>query len=71
MSEVILIAVLVGITGATIMCVSVVKKYKGGLFSAIYPLEHYTRLNLTEREDRFLNRHVTKVRVQSSSNKKK
>ena len=71
MTEVILIAVLVGVTAAVIMCVSVIKKYKSGLFSAIYPLEHYTRLNLIEREDRFLNRHVTRVRVQSSDSKKK
>jgi hypothetical protein len=66
-----LIAIIAAIVAAVVLCVTVIKKYKKGLFSPIYPLEHYTRLNLTEREDRFLHRHVTKVRVQSSDNNKK
>lgn len=69
--EALLIALICAIVGAVTVCVVVLKKYKGGLFSPIYPLEHYTNLNLTEREDRFLHRHVTKVKVQSSSNNKK
>lgn len=69
--EFILISFICAVAAAVTVCVVVVKKYKGGLFSPIYPLEHYTNLNLTEREDRFLHRHVTKVRVQSSDNNKK
>ena len=59
------------IVAAAAVCIAVIKKYKGGLFSPIYPLEHYTRLDLTEREDRFLNRHVTRVKIQSSDDNKK
>ena len=69
--EIILIAILTATAAAVAVCISVIKKYKGGLFSPIYPLEHYTRLDLREREDRFLNRHVTRVKVQSSNNNKK
>lgn len=58
------------VIAALLVCVIVIKKYKSGLFSSIYPLEHYTRLNLTHKEDVFLNRHVTRVRVQSDNNKK-
>ena len=70
MSEIILVSVIVAIAAAAAVCVGVIIKYKSGLDSPIYPLEHYTKLELTYREDRFLNRHVTKVRV-SSDNKKK
>lgn len=69
--EIILISLAVAIAAAACVCIAVVKKYKGGLFSPIYPLERYTKLDLTAREDRFLNRHVTRVKVQSSSNSKK
>lgn len=69
--EIILIAILTATAAAVAVCIAVIKKYKGGLFSPIYPLEHYTRLDLREREDRFLNRHVTRVKVQSSNNNKK
>lgn len=69
--EALLIAFICATVAAVVLCVGVLKKYKGGLFSPIYPLEHYTNLNLTEREDRFLHRHVTKVRVQSPNNNKK
>lgn len=72
MTEVLLIALITGIVVAAIVCIVVLKRYKSGTFSPIYPLDRYTRLDLTAREDRFLHRHVTKVRVQSSdSNKKK
>ena len=71
MSEIIIIALVMAVVAAAIVCFAVIKRYKGGLFSPIYPLEHYTRLNLTEREDRFLNRSVTRVKIQSSSNNKK
>ena len=71
MSEVILMALIMAAVAAAIVCFAVIKRYKGGLFSPIYPLEHYTRLNLTEREDRFLNRHVTRVEISNSDDRKK
>lgn len=71
MSEVIIISLILGTVAALAVCIGVVRRYKRGLSSPIYPLERYTRLNLTHREDVFLNRHVTRVRVQSSSDKKK
>ena len=71
MDELIIYALIFGVVAAAAVCIAVIKRYKSGLFSPIYPLEHYTRLNLTHREDRFLNRHVTRVKVASSDNKKK
>jgi hypothetical protein len=69
--EILIIALIAGAVGATVLSVCVIRRYKGGLFAPIYPLEHYTRLDLTAREDRFLNRHVSRVRVQSSNNDRK
>jgi hypothetical protein len=69
--SIIVIALVSGVVIGGIVCGIAVARYKMKIRPTNYPLEHYTRLNLTEREDRFLNRHVTKVRVQSSSNKKK
>ena len=69
--EALIIAFICAVAAAVTVCIVVLKRYKSGLFSAIYPLEHYTNMHLTEREDRFLHRHVTKVRVQSSNNNKK
>ena len=71
MSEVIIVSVILAIAAAVAVCVGVTIKYKRGLDSPIYPLEHYTKLELTHREDRFLNRHVTRVRVSSDNNKKR
>ena len=71
MTEIILIVVISAIAAATGVSIGVVVKYKRGVDSPIYPLEHYTSMNLISREDRFLNRHVTRVRVQSSDNNKK
>lgn len=45
-------------------------KYKKGLQSPIYPLDRFARLELTGSSDRFLNRTVTKVRINSNNNKK-
>ena len=64
-------ALIFAVVGATAVIIGVVRKYKRGLTSPIYPLEHYTRLELTHREDIFLNRHVTRVKVSSSSDSKK
>lgn len=71
MTEVILISALLAVASAVAVCVGVLVTYKRGLFGHIYPLEHYTRLNLTYREDRFLNRHVTRVKVSSDNDRKK
>lgn len=66
MLEVIIISIFVGLAAAAGVCIGVLKHYKRGLFAPIYPLEHYTNMNLTHRDDRFLNRHVTRVKVASS-----
>ena len=71
MTEAIIISAAAAVVAAVAVCVGVVTYYKRGLFSPIYPLEHYTNLNLTHREDRFINRTVTRVKVSSSSNKNK
>lgn len=71
MTEVIIISIAVAVFAAAAVCFGVLAYYKRGLFSPIYPLEHYTKLNLTHREDRFLNRTVTRVKVSSSDNSKK
>lgn len=70
MESVILCSLIFAAVAAVLVCVFVIKRYKSGLFSAIYPLEHYTNLNLTHREDIFLSRHVTRVKVQTDSRKK-
>ena len=71
MTEIIIVSVVLAVAAAVAVIVGVTVTYKRGLFGHIYPLEHYTSLNLTYREDRFLNRHVTRVKVSSDSNKKK
>ena len=70
MEPLIFYALIFAVVAAVAVIVVVVKRYKSGLSSPIYPLEHYTRLNLTHREDIFLSRHVTRVKV-ASDNKKK
>lgn len=71
MESLIVYALIFATVAAAAVIILVVKKYKRGLTSPIYPLEHYTRLNLTHREDRFLHRHVTRVKISSSDNKKR
>lgn len=71
MDALLVYALIFAVVGAAAVVIGVVRKYKKGLTSSIYPLEHYTKLNLTHREDIFLSRHVTRVKVSSSSNKKK
>ena len=70
MTEVIIISILSALAAAVAVCVGVVVKYKRGVDSPIYPLEHYTNLKLIGKEDRFLHRNVTRVRVQNSDSKK-
>ncbi len=66
MTEIILISILVAIAAATGVCIGVIRHYKRGLYAPIYPLEHYTNLNLLSSSDRFLFRNVTRVKVASS-----
>ena len=70
MGGIILFSLIFAIAAAVAVCIIVVKRYKSGLSSPIYPLEHYTNLDLRFRDDRFLNRTVTKVKISSDSNKK-
>ena len=71
MDALLVYALIFAVVGAAAVVIGVVRKYKKGLTSPIYPLDHYTKLNLTHREDIFLSRHVTRVKVSSSSDKKK
>ena len=64
---VLLIAISVGVIGATIVCVFVIVKYKTKLKSASYPIDKYASLELRTKEDIFLGTSVSKVRVASSS----
>ena len=69
MTEVIVITVLVAIAAAVAVIVGVLKHYKRGLYAPIYSLERFTNLNLTHREDRFITRTVTRVRVANSKSR--
>ena len=69
MTEVIVITVLVAIAATVAVIVGVLKHYKRGLYAPIYPLERFTNLNLTHREDRFITRTVTRVRVANSKSR--
>ena len=71
MDSLLVYALIFATVAAIGVVIGVVSKYKKGLTSPIYPLEHYTRLELTHREDIFLNRTVTRVKVASSNSKNK
>ena len=66
-----LMAALIGLaTGAVVGGGSVLGVwlyYRKKLHGTIYPLDRYAKLALTQREDRFVGRSVTRVRVQSSN----
>ena len=64
------IASVISVLAASITSFAIVKRYKNKLQGAIYPLDQYTNLSLTGREDRFLHRNVVKVRVNNSNNKR-
>ena len=66
MTEIIIISLVVAIAAAAGVCIGVIRHYKRGLYAPIYPLEHYTKLNLLSSNDRFLFRNVTRVKVASS-----
>ena len=66
MVEIILFSIFVGLAVAAAVCICVIKHYKRGLYAPIYPLEHYTKLDLNCRDDKFLYRNVTRVKVASS-----
>jgi hypothetical protein len=59
-----------GAVTAAIPTISIVRSYNKGLHAPIYPLEKYANLTLTHSSDIFLNRTVTKVRINNSNNKK-
>ncbi|MBR2972508.1 MAG: hypothetical protein IKC61_06250 [Clostridia bacterium] len=70
MFEVIAVSAAVALVSAGAVCFGVIRYYKRGLFSPIYPLEHYTRLDLRHSDDVFIDRTVTRVRVSSSKDDK-
>ena len=57
----------VAILAAGIAVLVVVLRYRTKKHGESYPLDHYARLDLTYRDDRFVGSHVTRVRIQSSS----
>ena len=61
------VTVAVGVTVFTvtglIITFSIIAHYKKKSHSAIYPLERYTKLNLTHKNDIFLGSNVTRVRI--------
>ena len=69
MTEVIVITTLVAVVAAVAVIIGVLRHYKRGLYAPIYPLDRYTNLNLTHREDRFITRTVTRVRVANSKDR--
>ena len=69
MNEVILLSILIAAVVAVCVCIGILKHYKTGLYAPIYPLERYTNLNLIGKNDVFLHRHVTRVKVTSDDKK--
>ena len=58
------------IVGGAATGIGIVRKYKKKLQAPSYPLEHYANLSLHRSDDRFVDRIVTRVRVQSNNKKK-
>ena len=52
--NVVLIGIAVGLVAALIAVVGVILSYRRKNRSPIYPLDQFTNLNLTEKEDRYL-----------------
>ncbi len=71
MIDTLIISLVIGLIVAVIFVATLVYRYKRGVTSPIYPLEHYTNLNLKHSQDTFVNRSVTCVKVASSSSNKK
>ena len=57
------------ISGLAVFCV--IRRYKRKLHSPIYPIENYTSLNLIGASDVLINKNVTRVRVSSSSRRRR
>ncbi len=70
MLQVIIVSAVLALAASAAVVVTVAVKYKSGLSSPIYPLEHYSRLNLTHSQDALVGRTVTRVRVAPSNNKR-
>lgn len=66
----ILIGCIGGFAAALGTAIGIVYSYKRKSRSPQYPLERYASLNLTNRMDIFLRRHVTRTKMSSSNNKK-
>lgn len=64
---IVLTGVFCALLGAGVTVLVVVLRYRTKKHGESYPLEHYAKLELTHREDRFVGSHVTRVRIQSSS----
>ena len=65
--KIITISLLLGASVAFITCFCVCAHYKKKQKSANYPLEHYTNMELTVREDVFLGSHVSRTLIDTGS----
>lgn len=68
---VLLISIIGAIIAVAITVTIIVMRYKKKLKAPIYPLEKYASLDLSHRNDRFIGRTVTRVRISNSSNRNK
>lgn len=62
-----LVKVVISIAAGIIAVVVVIVIYKTKLKSPVYPLSEFTELKLTERQDYFVGKTVSRVKIESSS----
>ena len=65
--KVLLIAFIIALLGAGLVCLGVVLKYNMKTKQNIYPLEHYTKMKLNDSSDVFKGSYVRKRIIQTSS----
>lgn len=58
----------IGLVVSVISVICVYGRYKTKQHGAVYPLEKYTALDLTQQDDRFVNKTVTVAVIQNSTN---
>ena len=63
----VLVALGVGLAAAGLSVLGVVLSYRRKLHGITYPLDRYAKLNLTQREDRFIGSFVTRVKIKTSN----
>ena len=61
-------SVFIGFVVSVISVICVYSRYKTKQHGAVYPLEKYTALDLTQQDDRFVNKTVTVAVIQNNTN---